>query len=273
MKHQALPVLMYHHVSPHPGLVTVSPEVFAAQMRWLARAGYHSLSGDNLAHFLAGGAIPRKSVLITFDDVYLDNWVYAHPILAQYGLSALLFIVTGWLGEGEIRAHVGETTIPVPPTPSHRACMEAIEQGQADAVMLRWSEIHAMRQAGTFEFHSHTHTHTRWDKLTHEPALKRRWLLNDLLASRETLHHQLGRVSEHLCWPQGYHDSDYLSAAQEAGFRYLYTTQKGLLSATTDRYKIPRVVVKNKGGWWFRQRVWLYRQARLGRAYVRLRGQ
>ena len=269
----ALPVLMYHHVSPTPGLVTVSPATFASQMRYLARAGYHSLSADNLASFLAGGMLPRKSVLITFDDGYLDNWVYAHPILAEYGLSALLFLVTDWLKDGEVRPHAGEGTENCPKTPSHRACMEAITHGQADTVMLRWAEVQAMRQAGTFEFHSHTHTHTRWDKLTQEPALKRRWLLNDLLASRETLQQRLGRVSEHLCWPQGYYDTDYLSAAQEAGFRYLYTTQKGLLTRDSAAHALPRVVVKDKAGWWFRHRVWLYRQVRLGQVYVHLRGQ
>ena len=42
--------------------------------------------------------------------------------------------------------------------------LRLVAAGRADEVMLRWSEIEAMRAAGTFEFHSHTHTHTRWDK-------------------------------------------------------------------------------------------------------------
>ena len=37
--------------------------------------------------------------MITFDDGYLDNWVYAHPILHKYGMHAVVFVVTGWMGE------------------------------------------------------------------------------------------------------------------------------------------------------------------------------
>jgi hypothetical protein len=41
--------------------------------------------------------VPRKSIVITFDDGYLDNWVYAHPILQKYGMHAVVFVVTGWM--------------------------------------------------------------------------------------------------------------------------------------------------------------------------------
>ena len=61
-------MLMYHHISPSPGLVTVSPDHFAAQMHWLKRHGYTTLTLDALAGFLAGGPVPDKSVVITFDD-------------------------------------------------------------------------------------------------------------------------------------------------------------------------------------------------------------
>ena len=40
MSTATVPVLMYHHVSPSPGLVTVSPENFRAKMRWLAEGGF-----------------------------------------------------------------------------------------------------------------------------------------------------------------------------------------------------------------------------------------
>lgn len=96
MPASVVPVLMYHHVSPTPGLITVSPAHFAAQMRWLKRQGYTTLKLDALAGFLAGEPVPAKSVVVSFDDGYLDNWVYAHPVLEQYGLHAVLFLITRW---------------------------------------------------------------------------------------------------------------------------------------------------------------------------------
>lgn len=271
MSAQALPVLMYHHVSPNPGLVTVSPETFRAQMSWLAHHGYRSVGGDDLAAFLGGDALPPKSVMITFDDGYLDNYVYGHPVLREFGLHAVIFLVTGWIGEGPVRAHQGSGA--TPECQSHRRCMESVAAGESDQVMLRWSEVENMRAAGTFEFHSHTHTHTRWEREFAEPEAKRCVLAQDLEASRHTLAQRLGTVSDHLCWPYGYYDDDYRQVAREQGFRYLYTTRKGINTPTTAVDEIRRVVIKDRVGGWFARRLWLYRHPRAGRIYLRLRGQ
>ena len=58
---------MYHHVSPNPGLVTVSPQVFREHMAWIAAHGYTTVGCDELAAFLAGAPLPKKSVVVTFD--------------------------------------------------------------------------------------------------------------------------------------------------------------------------------------------------------------
>lgn len=71
---RAVPVLMYHHVSPAAGAVTVSPVHFADQMAMLAREGYTTLGARAFSEFLAGKPVPAKSVVLTFDDGYLDNW-------------------------------------------------------------------------------------------------------------------------------------------------------------------------------------------------------
>lgn len=272
---------MYHHVSPSPGLVTVSPATFHAQMAWLAKHNYRSIGTDDLAAFLAGKPLPEKSVMITFDDGYLDNYLYAHPVLQAFGLKAVLFVITGWLGEGEPRrpSHhhsrkvgAGETVDHPPPTPSHRVCMEKIATGQADEVMLRWSEVAEMHKADSFEFHSHTHTHQRWDRLIDDPQARRIKLAEDLAASRAALATHLGAVSSHLCWPQGYFDAGYQAVAHSAGFTHLYTVNKETCTAKTSVAAIPRVVVKDRADGWFGRRLWLYRHPQLTRAYLALRG-
>jgi peptidoglycan/xylan/chitin deacetylase (PgdA/CDA1 family) len=267
---RAVPVLMYHHVSPTPGLVTITPQHFAEQMHWLAQAGYRTLGGDEFAGFLAGGPVADKSVLLTFDDGYLDNWVHAHPVLEQYGLRALLFVVSNWIHDGPPRPHAGNGTPPA--TPAHNACKAAIADGRADEVILRWSEVAAMREAGTFEFHSHTHTHTRWDRACSDAAEKRQRLAGDLRTARATLAARTGRASDHLCWPQGYFDADYLDVAHSAGFRHLYTVQPGVNEPGDDPRHIHRIVVKDRPARWRATRLWIYRRPRAGRLYIRLRG-
>ncbi|MDA8094320.1 MAG: polysaccharide deacetylase family protein [Betaproteobacteria bacterium] len=266
---QAVPVLMYHHVSPAPGLVTVSPESFQSQMAYLARAGYTTLTADQFLGFLEGNyAAPRKSVLITFDDGYLDNYVFAFPILKALGLRATIFAVTGWLGEGPARHE--RLDAGWPDCPNHRACMEAIAGAQADRVMLRWSEIEAMQ--GVVEVHSHTHTHTRWDKTVASEPARDAALAEDLSTSREALRARLGHSSGHLCWPQGYFDARYQTIARELGFRALYTTDKHVNTGATPPENVGRIVIKDRRDAWFARRMWIYSHARWGRLYTALRG-
>lgn len=268
---RALPVLMYHHVSPSPGLVTVAPATFAAHMRWLAEHGWTTVGCREAAAFLAGQPLPAKSVLVTFDDGYLDNWVYAHPVLARHGQRAVLFAITGWLGEGPVRP-VSDSGMALPATPDHNGCKRAVAEGDHDQVMMRWSEVEAARAAGTFEFHSHTHQHARWDKLCQTAAEKRERLAEDLFASRATLQTRLGEVSDHLCWPQGYFDDDYRAVARAAGFRHFYTVDKHINTPTTDPEQIGRIVTKDRRDGWFGQRLWVYSRPRIGALYLTLRG-
>jgi len=168
---RAVPVLMYHHVSPVAGAVTVSPVHFADQMAMLAREGYTTLGAQAFSAYLAGEPVPAKSVVLTFDDGYLDNWVHAHPVLARHGFTALGFLVSGWVSSGPARpnaaAEVTSTSAKsLPDLLGHAAAKAAIEAGESDRVVMRWSEIDAMRQAGTFEFHSHPHTQTPWDRVS-----------------------------------------------------------------------------------------------------------
>lgn len=262
---RAVPVLMYHHVSPHPGLVTITPERFRAQMRTLAERGWHTLSAADFAGFLNGQPVPPKSVLITFDDGYLDNYLHAHPVLVEYRLHALFFVVTGWLGDGPPRAP-GQSD-----PPDHRECMRRIQAGRSDDVMLRWSELAAMRAAGSGEFHSHTHTHTRWDRTVADATERRERLYDDLLRSRAALSANLGAASEHLCWPQGYFDGDYQKVAMAAGFRYLYSVRRGVATPATDPASIPRIVAKDRAGGWLRHRLAIYRWPGLAAWYARAR--
>jgi len=95
----SVPVLMYHHVSSHKGaLVTITPENFESHARFLADEGYKTLTLDEFAAFKKGRLeLPKKSVLITFDDGWIDNYLVAYPILKKYSLRATIFVITDWV--------------------------------------------------------------------------------------------------------------------------------------------------------------------------------
>ena len=69
--------------------------------------------------FLAGELVPDKSVVVGFDDGYLDNWVYAIRCWSNTACMPYCFF-TRWLGEGPLRPHAGQGTytvarLPEPP--------------------------------------------------------------------------------------------------------------------------------------------------------------
>ena len=266
-----VPVLMYHHITPAAGMICTTPDLFEDQLAGLARKGYRSLTADQFAHFLAGGHVPERSVLITFDDGYLNNWVYAHPILKRHGMTAVLFAVTGWIGEGPCRAQMG-TVAPdaLPWCPDHATCKTEIEAGRHDAVMARWDELASMMTDGTFEVFSHTHTHTRWDRVSPHAAAKREHMDMELAQSREMLAARLGVQSAHLCWPQGYFDADYLAAARAAGFTHLYTTDPwGQNLPYGDPSHIYRFAIRNRGASWLLRRLAIVSHPIIGPIYHR----
>ena len=260
---------MYHHVTHSGGSLSVSAAHFDSQMRGLAQIGYRTLGADDLAVFYAGKPLPKKSVLLTFDDGYLDNWVYAHPVLQRYGFRAVLFLVTGLIGQGPQRPYAGQGS-PLPPCPAHKQAKEIMFSPDPDSVMLRWSEVQAMRAAGTFELHSHTHTHKRWDLLCGSPQEKNERFYQDLDQSRQVLQRELGQVSGHLCWPQGYTDTDYKRIAADQGFRFFYTTDaRGQNTAQSDAGHIYRFAARNRPWPWLRQRLWLATHPVFGPLYNR----
>lgn len=268
---KSIPILMYHHVSPAPGLVTVSPANFRAQMEWIVRRGWRSIGCDDLAGFLAGKPLPAKAVLITFDDGYLDNYVHAYPVLKELGLSATIFLITGAIGDGPARPCAGDAA-PLPPCPDHRACKQALREERGDEVMLRWSEVARMAADGTCQFHSHTHSHRRWDQEIADPSQRQQLLLEDLAQSRQTLQQRLGVDDQHLCWPQGYYDGAYLETATAVGFRYCYTTAKSINRPGHDPLRLGRIVTKDASPRWLERRLRWFADPLVGGLYLRLRG-
>ena len=96
-------LLLYHHVGPsRPGIdskLTLSPQRFEQQMRWLARRGYAGVKPSDWLRWIRGGeGLPEKPILLTFDDAYADTAEYGLPIVRKYGFSCVVFVVTERLG-------------------------------------------------------------------------------------------------------------------------------------------------------------------------------
>jgi peptidoglycan/xylan/chitin deacetylase (PgdA/CDA1 family) len=100
-----LRVLTYHRVEwgnatppPYPR-ATIPPDAFAEQMQYV-REHYHVVSVEELIHAVhARECLPRRSVLLTFDDGYQDFRSQAWPVLRALKLPVALFVPTAFPGE------------------------------------------------------------------------------------------------------------------------------------------------------------------------------
>ncbi|HEY3375993.1 MAG TPA: polysaccharide deacetylase family protein, partial [Armatimonadota bacterium] len=95
-----VPILMYHRIAQIPGdRNSVPPAMFAAQLAYLQRHGYRTITlGALHTARTTGAALPAKSVILTFDDAYDDNLTVALPMLQQYGMVGAVGVITGWVG-------------------------------------------------------------------------------------------------------------------------------------------------------------------------------
>lgn len=161
---KSLPVAMYHYVNEWAGGITVSPECFEEHCRVLAEKGFRGVGLAEAEAFLRDGApLPEKSLLITFDDGFFDNYLYAQPLLHKYGHKGVVFAVSGRLEkDGEPRLSVeaalaggvegfSEVAFPQATTPQGFAVRRD--------VFLNHAETRAMDSAGVLAVAAHSRGH------------------------------------------------------------------------------------------------------------------
>jgi peptidoglycan/xylan/chitin deacetylase (PgdA/CDA1 family) len=104
----AIPILMYHVVSaappgaPYPQLWVSAPE-FAREMRALRARGYHAITlAAAVRAWRHGGPLPRRPVVLSFDDGYRSDFTHARPVLRRLGWPGVLNLALNNLRRGDI---------------------------------------------------------------------------------------------------------------------------------------------------------------------------
>lgn len=90
-------ILMYHSLLKDParhGKYVVSPDLFESDLKYLKEHGYSFVGIQELIDFVYSGApLPKKSVVITFDDGYYNNYLYAYPLLKKYDAKMVISVI------------------------------------------------------------------------------------------------------------------------------------------------------------------------------------
>ena len=96
-------ILMFHRVTaeipervPGQSRLEVTPLYFEEIINFLKDDGYHFVSLDRISEILKKRKSPGKFVSITFDDGYLDNYLYAYPILKKYQIPFTIYVASSF---------------------------------------------------------------------------------------------------------------------------------------------------------------------------------
>jgi peptidoglycan/xylan/chitin deacetylase (PgdA/CDA1 family) len=141
-----IPVFTFH---------SLHPETFEAQLRFLAENDYRTLGSEEFRRALAGETpIAPRSVVLTFDDGLASLFSVAQPLLAQYRLRGLAFIIPACIPEK------APHSVTVRDLAAGRATTEEVLAREAGPFPLcSWEELGEMHAAGSLEFHSHSLHH------------------------------------------------------------------------------------------------------------------
>ena len=206
-----LPVIMYHSVSPYArqgNRMELSVDLFTRQMEFLKTHHYNVISLEAVGQMIREKKrFPAKSVAITFDDGYQDNYVYAYPVLMKLGLPATIFIIYN-----EVARPLGDR--------------------------LSWDEIKEMQASGLITIGSHTLDHPILVEIKSEAELKRQ-----IFDSKKKLEEKLGVAVNAFCYPSGRFNAQVREMVIQAGYRLAVATALGKSFSNQDVYLIKRVRV------------------------------
>jgi peptidoglycan/xylan/chitin deacetylase (PgdA/CDA1 family) len=222
-----VPVLVYHHILPAEAIAVnmpnnpwvISTENFEAQMQYLYENDFYPITIRDMEDFLFHGRnLPARSVMIHFDDGYYSNFVYAAPIMRQFGMRGQLFVITG-----EVEA-LGDTQPPM------------------DYGGLTFSAAHTIAAgADVFETASHSHdlhVMAHGTDYTLLMVTPRHDIIADTLRSFDFVQNHTAYV-----FPLSQHNDYVVNALQDAGITMAFGYHRAPVRRDSNPLSLPRLNV------------------------------
>lgn len=210
-----VPILMYHEIKNKNLCATaISPYEFELDLQYLRSAGYTTVfMSDLIAYVNEGIKLPERPIVISFDDGYLNNYVYAYPLLKKYQMKAVLSII-------------GKDADNFTKTPDKN-----LEYAHCD-----WTELREMEKSGCFEIQNHTYdmhtiTYKRYGCAKNVAESEEHYetaLVGDLTRCQGAIEENLGAVPTTFTYPYGKVSTDSLAVVRNLGFSASLSCRYGI---------------------------------------------
>ncbi len=174
-----IPIIYYHSIAPlypdwNRNFLSIAPDLFEKQIVFLKKFYSFITIKEYYQARKTGKNNKRNPILLTIDDGFLDNWLYAFPILKKHEIPATIFISPEMVDKREI--------------------VRTISSNVSDNFgYMSWDEMRIMESSGLVDFQSHTMSHTKYscsDKLVsfHHPNADCLYPVGNLFPDRKPYH-------------------------------------------------------------------------------------
>ena len=216
-------VLMYHRivsnkVTSKDNGFSVHQDIFRKQLQTIDRWGYTTITFVDYNLYLRGKIkLPKKPIIITIDDGYLDTYTLAYPVLQEFGMKAVIYVI----GDPKLDYNKWDE-----------------DKMNAPAKLMNRDQIKELHREG-HEIGAHTLTHPDLRSLSLEKANQ------EILMSREVLQQELGTAPISFCYPYGGSTPQTVELVKESGFQFACSVDKGPVEFGKSPYLIRRIAVRN----------------------------
>ena len=208
--YQLVPVLVYHNIGKEPrGRLVLGVDAFTEQMKYLKAHGFRVVSVAEFVEWLQlRRQLPKKTVVLTFDDGYRSFREHAYPVLKELGFTATLFVYTDYVGAGRNA--------------------------------LNWDDLKALAAQG-FDVQAHSKSHADLRRGDHESdAQYGRRMQAELIDAPRVLARSVGRPVSFLAYPYGRVDDAVLAKVKDHGYLAAFTVRRESNASFVDVLRISR---------------------------------
>lgn len=202
-----VPIMVYHKIEEPATLDAVTPKSFERQMNFIKKNNYNVISFDEYVEGTTQGRkFPKNSIVIHFDDGFLNNYTVAFPVLKKYNFPAMCFIISDFIGN--------------------------------NPVLMNWDQVREM-DANGFHIGAHTRRHAYLPSLTKEQAI------DEIVGSKQMIEAKLGKPVDYFVYPVGGFNDDIKKIVINAGYKAAGTTNRGRQRFNQDLFELNRIRIKD----------------------------
>jgi len=210
-----LPILMYHQVlDRQPALAKFNLHVLATdfekQLQFLRDRGFETIVFEDLLT----KRIPKKPIMLTFDDGYENNHRFLFPLLKKHKMKAVIYILADR---------------------KHKTNFWDEPMGEAEHALLKPAQILEMQKSGLVEFGSHSFNHGRLI------SLKKAEQEKQITGSKKVLETFLKKPVHSFAYPYGAFNEEIKKMTQAAGYTFGLAVNQGPIKFQMDLMEIKRV--------------------------------